>query len=499
MMFKKRSTRYIFIVSLAIAILFPIINIYVIYPSFADLLIKNTENEAMRLGNHLSGMFFRDKKAISRRDIDRIDRQVEHLIKDFNLLKLKIFSTSGEITYSTDPKDIGKVNNNSYFYDIVAKGKSYSKIVKKETESLEGQKVSRDVVETYVPMIGKGMFIGAFEMYYDITARNAALTTVIRSVSAIPLGLMFVFLCVITAMLIRQDKQILKQESIESELVDLNSQLESEIIVRNKAEKELLVFSEKLQISNKELESFAHVASHDLQEPLRKITAFGDRLHDKCADELGEQGQDYLRRMQSAATRMHSLINGLLMYSRVTTKAHPFKPVDLGTVIEDVISDLELRIDQSGAKVEVSELPTIDADPIQMHQLLQNLVSNALKFSNKDEPLVVTVSSSLIQDNENGSDSSRASSDQYEITIEDTGIGFDEKYADRIFGVFQRLHGKNEYEGTGIGLSVCKKIAERHGGSIAAKGTLGEGAKFIVTLPTKHSDGEEEDEYGFDH
>jgi light-regulated signal transduction histidine kinase (bacteriophytochrome) len=159
-------------------------------------------------------------------------------------------------------------------------------------------------------------------------------------------------------------------------------------------------------------------------------------------------------------------------------------------VIEDVISDLELRIDQSGAKVEVRELPTVDADPIQMHQLLQNLVSNALKFSNKEEPLVVTVSSALIQDNENGSDSSKASADQYAIVIEDNGIGFDEKYADRIFGVFQRLHGRNEYEGTGIGLSICKKIAERHDGSISAEGTPGEGAKFIVTLPTKHSDGE---------
>ncbi len=247
------------------------------------------------------------------------------------------------------------------------------------------------------------------------------------------------------------------------------------------AYEELQATTVKLSQSNTELGQFAYIASHDLQEPLRKVTAFGDRLKDKYAEALGEQGKDYLERMQNAAGRMQTLINDLLTYSRVTTKAQPFTSTDLSTIAKEVLSDLEIRIEQVKGRVEVGDLPVIDADPLQMRQLLQNLIGNALKFNKKDEAPVVKVHGMFT--NCSGS----AGNDHYQLTIEDNGIGFDEQYSERIFGVFQRLHGRSEYEGSGIGLSVCKKIVERHGGNITAKSAPGQGAKFIITLPVKQS------------
>ncbi len=243
---------------------------------------------------------------------------------------------------------------------------------------------------------------------------------------------------------------------------------------RKQAEEELKAYAAKLEISNRELEDFAYVASHDLQEPLRKIRAFGDRLNSKYGDVLTDKGRDYLARMQNAAARMQTLIEDLLSFSRVTTKAQPYLPVNLKEVATAVVSDLEVRVEETGAKVEIGNLPTLDADALQMRQLFQNLISNALKFHKKDEPPAVKLEATR-QDN------------MYEIKVIDNGIGFEEKYSDRIFTIFQRLHGRSAYEGTGIGLAVCRRIVERHGGSITARSTPGEGATFIFTLPIRQN------------
>jgi signal transduction histidine kinase len=230
----------------------------------------------------------------------------------------------------------------------------------------------------------------------------------------------------------------------------------------------------ELERSNRELQDFAFVASHDLQEPLRKIQAFGDRLKTKHGAALGADGIDYLARMQGAAHRMHTLINDLLTFSRVTSKAQPFVPVDLGRIATEVLSDLEERIERSGARVETGPLPTLDADPLQMRQLLQNLVANALKFHRAGETPVVKILAAV---EKNGGAA------QARITVADNGIGFDMKYLDRIFTPFQRLHGRSEYEGTGMGLAVCRRIVERHGGTLTAESAPGQGARFLVTLP----------------
>ncbi|ODH03178.1 histidine kinase [Nostoc sp. KVJ20] len=236
---------------------------------------------------------------------------------------------------------------------------------------------------------------------------------------------------------------------------------------------------QELARSNKELQQFAFVASHDLQEPLRKITTFGDRLKTTCGDTLTEQGRDYLERMQNAANRMQTLIEDLLTLSRVTTRAQPFVSVNLAKIAQEVLCDLEVYIQQTGASVEIAELPTIKADPLQMRQLLQNLLGNALKFHRPQTPPVIKIYGIVLN---NQADNTSANSELCQIIVEDNGIGFEEKYLDRIFNVFQRLHSSIEYEGTGIGLAICRKIAERHHGNITAQSKLGQGAKFIITL-----------------
>jgi PAS domain S-box-containing protein len=232
---------------------------------------------------------------------------------------------------------------------------------------------------------------------------------------------------------------------------------------------------QELTRSNEELQQFAFIASHDLQEPLRKIKAFGDRLKSTCGNILPPQANDYLERMLNATQRMQALIEDLLILSRVTTRAQPFVPVDLLQITQEVLSDLEVLIQQNGGKIELGNLPIIAADPLQIRQLLQNLIGNALKFHLPNKVPTVSIYSEMTTD-ENGQEICR-------LSVEDNGIGFEPKYRDRIFQVFQRLHGRSEYEGTGIGLAICRKIVERHQGSLTVQSQPGEGAKFIVNLP----------------
>jgi PAS domain S-box-containing protein len=241
--------------------------------------------------------------------------------------------------------------------------------------------------------------------------------------------------------------------------------------------------TQELARSNAELEQFAYVASHDLQEPLRKVQAFGDLLATESGAALTEEGRDYLRRMQGASRRMQLLINDLLTFSRLTSQGRPYIEVSLARTAQEVLSDLEARLRETGGQVDVGELPRLDADPLQMRQLLQNLIGNALKFHRPNEPPRLQVRGRVLPDGE-----------ACEITVADNGIGFDEKYLDRIFAPFQRLHGRAEYEGTGMGLAICRKIVERHGGTITARSTPKQGATFVVRLPRRQRKGEQRDE-----
>lgn len=283
---------------------------------------------------------------------------------------------------------------------------------------------------------------------------------------------------------IKQRKKLQKElerlnEALETRVKQRTKQLEKtnkglsdEIVQRHKAEAALQEYSTSLSRSNQELQDFAYVASHDLQEPLRKIRAFGDILESEYSKQLGD-GVEYLQRMQNAASRMSILIEDLLAFSRVSTKQPANDMVDLNSIAHDVIGDLEAQIERTGGTVTIEGLPRIKADGTHMRQLFQNLIGNALKFHREGAPPVVKVYM-CAEDKANGLQT---------ICIEDNGIGFDEKYLDRIFSVFQRLHSRDSYEGTGIGLAVVRKIAERYGGTITASSKKGVGSTFKVTFP----------------
>ncbi|MCC9135124.1 PAS domain S-box protein [Pontibacter silvestris] len=256
-----------------------------------------------------------------------------------------------------------------------------------------------------------------------------------------------------------------------------------DITYQKLSEERLRRYASELERSNRELQDFAYVSSHDLQEPLRKIQAFGDRLKTKEYDKLSGQGKDYVDRMLNAASRMQNLINDLLDFSRVTTKSKPFVEVNLDKVLLEVLSDLEIIIEKKGAVVSHTPLPTVDADPTQMRQLFQNLISNAIKFCKENEKPVINIFAKQLQLKAHLT--ATPGDELVEIHVEDNGIGFDEKYLDRIFNIFQRLEGQ-KYEGSGIGLAICRKIAIRHGGDITAHSQVGAGTTFIVTLAKKH-------------
>lgn len=236
-----------------------------------------------------------------------------------------------------------------------------------------------------------------------------------------------------------------------------------DITARKRAEQEL-------RNSNKELEEFAHVASHDLREPLRKVQALADRLRETQGAVLDADGRDYLDRIQSAAARMALLVSDLLEISSLSARKRRFVPVNLNEVVAGVLLDLETRLAETGGRVEVLPLPTIASDPLQMRRLLQNLVGNALKFHRQGQAPLVRISAEI------GEEGCR-------LSVADNGIGFDEKYLDTVFAMFQRLHGRGEFEGTGMGLAICRRIVERQGGTITARSKLGQGATFIVTMP----------------
>ena len=277
------------------------------------------------------------------------------------------------------------------------------------------------------------------------------------------------------AELYRKTHQLLSHES---KLLAANKKLESEIEERRISEEKIRLLNEQLienntQLKNtiEELDRFAYVASHDLQEPLRKILVFSDKLQTKYKDGLDQEMYRNLDKIVKASERMQMLINDLLRLSRQTSTTEDFALVPLKGLIDDVVQDMEIEIEQTGTQVQLLELPQVWGIPSLMRQLFQNLVSNAIKFRKPGEVPVVRIYSEP------------SSADRLRIVVEDNGIGFDSKYADEIFMVFKRLHSYHDYAGSGVGLSICKKIMERHNGDIIAEGNVGVGSRFIIELP----------------
>jgi len=241
--------------------------------------------------------------------------------------------------------------------------------------------------------------------------------------------------------------------------------------------------TDELARSNEDLQQFAHVASHDLKEPLRKIAMFSKILSDEQKDILSEKGKVYLGKIRHASQRMSTMIEGVLAYSTVTVNEPPFELVDLNLIMEGVMNDLELAIIQKEAKISYSSLPHITGIQLQLHQLLYNLVNNSLKFSKKEVAPIITISSEIVTRHSTKKGAKDIPVKFAHITLTDNGIGFNREYTERMFGVFFRLNAKDDYEGTGLGLALCRKVVHRHGGEIYAEGEEGEGAVFHILLP----------------
>jgi signal transduction histidine kinase len=292
--------------------------------------------------------------------------------------------------------------------------------------------------------------------------------------------------------LYRKTHQLMQQER---NLIAANSSLETEIEERRTSEEkvrmlnfQLLQNNDELKSINEELDRFAYVASHDLQEPLRKIMVFSDVVSMKLQGKVDADVQNSLNKIVRASERMQKLINDLLKFSRHSNTIDDFKEVNLNDLLAEVLSDMEADISKKEAVVRVDKLPVIQAIPSQLRQLFQNLIGNALKFSRNGIIPVIRIESQLIENMEVTDNNGFSSSKTFQrILVHDNGIGFDAKYAEDIFVVFKRLHSYHEFEGSGIGLSICKKIVDKHKGTIAAEGKLNEGATFIITLPEKQS------------
>jgi signal transduction histidine kinase len=286
--------------------------------------------------------------------------------------------------------------------------------------------------------------------------------------------------------LYRKNQRLMAQEQ---KLVSINRNLELEVNERKASEekvtelnKQLLENISRLETANKDLDLFAFMASHDLQAPLRKIRMFSDRLLASQDNIFTKEGKLYLSRIQEVSKRMQELINDILRFSKISVEKQSFEAVDLNGVIVEVLSEMEAVILEKNAQIILDPLPVLPASTVLMGPLFSNLISNSLKYGKKGEPPRIHIRY------EEGPAMTMANGQELEgrygrIYIEDNGIGFDQKYAEQIFDMFRRLHSNAEYEGTGIGLALCKKIVEMHNGFISARGKPGEGAVFIVALP----------------
>lgn len=289
--------------------------------------------------------------------------------------------------------------------------------------------------------------------------------------------------------LYKKNHRLLAQER---KLVAINTSLELEINERKISEQkvkdlnhQLLENIARLESANKELDRFAFMASHDLQEPLRKMLMFSDRLSAKYKDVLDEDGKSYIAKIQNAGKRMKALVEDILTFSKLSMEKDSFVFSDLNLLVKEVITDMEETIRQKQAKIIIEELPGLYVNPGLIRPLFYNLINNALKYSKENVPPEVKISSELSATENLGRDSGQENK-YCRILIQDNGIGFEQQYSEHIFGMFKRLHLKNKYEGTGIGLALCKKIVEEHNGFISAISKVDEGSTFIISLPLKH-------------
>jgi len=481
--------RKILILSIIVAITFPLVNILFIYPSFSKMLINNTEEEAKRVANHLMDEIFSEKTELSRYYITTdVTDNIQQILRHFHLTKLKIFTKSGEIIYSTNPSDIGKLNKKSYFHNVVAKGETFSKVVEKNTMSLEDQKMTAHVVETYVPIIKNNNFIGAFEIYYNITTRTERLAELLSSTTAVLLSLAIILTGSIIMVLKNAAKNISQRE---------------------KAEEEFKKAKEASEAANNAKSEFLANMSHELRTPLNHIMGFTEIVADKRYGPLNDTQAEYLSDVLASSQHLLSLINDILDLSNVEAGKLELaiSEVETKTLLEKSILMVKEKAMKNGLQLslDINDVPeTLPADERKLKQIIYNLLSNAVKFTPNGGHIRVSARSvnrlvestyqledadrSWTSDNETDKNESSANKPLrcLEVSVSDTGIGIKPEDQVCIFKPFEQLKDSKglNHPGTGLGLSLTKELVELQGGKIWVKSECEKkGSTFTFVIP----------------
>ena len=385
-----------------------------------------------------------------------LNEDLRRLSQHLPVLKVKIYLPGGRTVFSSDFKQIGEDKSRSEAFQRTLKtGLPTSKLTRRDTfNAFEGTVAGVDIVESYIAIRSPGNKVEAiFELYSDVSKEAAQIDTqslsIILSIFLGGIGLYVILFLIVD----RADKTIKRQYQ---NIIDQDNALEA----RNRV----------LENSNREWQRFAYICSHDLQEPVRTIVSYMELLKKRLGDGLDEKSKRYMEFSTQASLRMRDLIQALFDYSQLDRKGKEVVKVDLNATLSDVLRDLRPLIKESGAKIEIDPLPPVIGDAAQLSRLFQNLIGNAIKYCVKDVDPEIQITVERINDN-------------WTFAVADNGIGFADENKDRIFEMFQRLHLHDEYSGTGIGLSICRKVVEHHGGRIWAKSSPGKGSVFYFTLP----------------
>ncbi len=486
---RSKYLRNILILSIIVGITLPVGNILFIYPSFSKMLIDNTEEEAQRVAKHLMDEIFPEKTELSHHNITAdVTDNIQKILEHFHLIKLKIFSKSGEIIYSTNPSDIGKINAKSYFHNIVAKGESFSKVVKKNTMSLEDQKMTVHVVETYVPIMENNNFIGAFEIYYNITDRTERLGKLLASTTAVLLSLAIV----LTGSII----MVLKNTA-------------NNISQREEAEERLKLAKKAAEAANNAKSEFLANMSHELRTPLNHIIGFTELVVDKQFGPLNDAQTEYLNDVLAGGRHLLSLINDILDLSKVEAGKLELEisKVEAKALFEKSLFMVKEKAMKNRLRIslDINDIPeTITADERKLKQIIYNLLSNAVKFTPNGGQIRVSARRvvrpaaskyrledphrSQISDNdpEKNKNAANESPGCLEVSVSDTGIGIKPEDQVCIFKPFEQIRGPKglNHQGTGLGLTLTKELVELHGGKIWVESECKEkGCTFTFVIP----------------
>ncbi|MBU0730057.1 MAG: response regulator [Proteobacteria bacterium] len=450
------------IISLAflLVVFLPVYTIFYIAPSFSDLLAQQTEDEAVRVADHMAESTFKGDHALKDmlEDDDRL-ADLKNLIVEFKLMKLKVFAPNGEIVFSTDDKDIGTINTHDYFHEIVAKGGAYTKIVQKDEISLEGQKVSMDVVETYVPIMRNGRFYGAFEIYYDITARKKQQGKLVRQLTIISSALAF---CLLLAVVFSSMKAI----SSFQQLI--------------KTQKDLKIERDRAEEASRVKSSFLASMSHEIRTPMNGILGMVELT---LGTELSHEQRDFLEAAYGSGEALLTIINDILDFSKIEAGKMELETVcfDLDELLKNIVKPMGLLAEAKNLSLSFSRDQRVSrylkGDPGRLRQVLVNLTGNAIKFTEQGR-IVISVSPVT-----GGSADLGNGIEKILFSVIDTGIGIPREKLESIFESFTQADGSTtrKYGGTGLGLTISKRITEIMGGDIGVKSEPGKGSTFYFT------------------